>query len=91
MPKFSAPQRVTGRTKNSYQIEMLEGLPIAGRFSSRRLRLFIPRKGTDLDELQEAIEKEWRSREEAEDEVRGHEEMGVLNPDGSRVCNEDVA
>ena len=55
-------------TKNSYQIETLEGLPIAGQFSSRQLRLFIPRKGTDLDELQEVIEKEWHSREEAEDE-----------------------
>jgi len=32
-------------TKNPYQFETLEGLPIRGRFSSRRLRL---RDGTSL-------------------------------------------
>jgi hypothetical protein len=67
LPKFSAPRRVVSRIKNSYQLETLEGFPIAGRFSSRRLRLFIPRKGTDLDSIQAAIEKEWREREDAED------------------------
>ena len=69
LPKFSAPRRVISRNLNSYQLETLEGLPIAGRFSSRRLRLFIPRRGTELEGVQEAIEKEWRDREEAEDRV----------------------
>ena len=68
-----APRQVLNRTKNSYQLETLEGLPIAGRFSSRRLHLFVPRKGTDLEGVQAAIEKEWRAREEAEDTV-GREE-----------------
>jgi hypothetical protein len=76
LPKFSAPRRVINRNKNSYQLETLEGFPIAGKFSSRRLRLFVPRKGTELEELQAAIEKEWRDREEMEDRVedRGGEE-----------------
>ena len=67
LPKFSAPRRVVRRNQNSYQLETLEGFPIGGRFSSRRLRLFIPREGTELEGAQAAIEKEWRDREEAED------------------------
>jgi hypothetical protein len=69
LPKFSAPRRVVHRNLNSYQLETLEGFPIAGRFSSRRLRLFVARKGTELDNVQAAIEKEWRDREDAEDRV----------------------
>lgn len=41
-PKWSAARRVISRTKNSY-LEMLEVLPIRGRFSSRRLHRFILR------------------------------------------------
>ena len=79
LPKFSAPRRVISRNQNSYQLETLESFPIAGSFSSRRLRLFIPRKGTELDEVQAAIEKEWRDREAA-DEVEGvqSEERGEV-------------
>ena len=59
LPKFSAPRRVVHRNQNSYQLETLKGLPIGGNFSSRCLHLFIPRKGTELEEVQAAIEKEW--------------------------------
>jgi hypothetical protein len=69
LPKFSAPRRVVSRNCNSYQLETLEGFPIAGRFSSRRLRKFIPRQGTELERVQAAIEEEWRKREEDEDKV----------------------
>jgi hypothetical protein len=69
LPKFSVPRRVTSRDHHSYKLETLEGSPIAGRFSSRRLRLFVPRKGTELERTQAAIEKEWRRREEVEDKV----------------------
>ena len=69
LPKFSAPRQVTSRGQNSHQLEMLEGLPIGGRFSSRQLCLFVPRKGTELEGVQAVIEKEWRSREETEDKV----------------------
>ena len=85
LPKFSAPRRVVSRNQNSYQLETLEGLPIAGWFSSRRLRLFIPRKGTELEGVQAAIEKEWRDREEAEDRPMadhrngGSEETGEMS------------
>jgi hypothetical protein len=76
LPKFSAPRRVINRNKNSYQLETLEGFPIAGKFSSRRLRLFIPRTGTELEGVQAAIEREWREREEREDRVESSEEKG---------------
>ena len=85
LPKFSAPRRVVSRNQNSYQLKTLEGLPIAGWFSSRRLRLFIPRKGTELEGVQAAIEKEWRDREEAEDRPvadhrnGGSEETGEMS------------
>ena len=75
LPKFSAPHRVINRNLNLYQLETLEGFPIAGRFSSRRLRLFVPRKGTELDEVQAAIEKEWCDREDREDGVVSIEEV----------------
>ena len=58
-PNFSAPHRVVNRNQNSYQLEMLEGFPIAGKFSSRRLCRFIPRQGMELDRTQAAIEGEW--------------------------------
>ena len=77
LPKFSAPRRVISRNQNSYQLETLEGFPISGKFSSRRLRLFMPRKGTELEGVQSAIEKEWRDREEAEDKVESNMEEGI--------------
>ncbi|KAF7373139.1 p-loop containing nucleoside triphosphate hydrolase protein [Mycena sanguinolenta] len=61
-PKWSAPRRVVSRNRNSYKLETLEGLPIKGWFSSRRLRRFIPRTGTSLAEAQQAIEEEWAWR-----------------------------
>ena len=75
LPKFSAPRRVINRNLNSYQLETLEGFPIAGRFSSRHLRLFVPRKGMELDKVQAVIEKEWCDREDREDGVASIEEV----------------
>ena len=69
LPKFSIPWQVTSRDHYSYKLETLEGFLIAGRFSSQQLRLFISRKGTELERVQTTIKKEWRRREEMEDEV----------------------
>ncbi|KAG6905705.1 hypothetical protein DXG01_001186 [Tephrocybe rancida] len=68
-PKWSALRRVVGRDRNSYKLETLEGLLIGGRFSSRCLRRFIPRVGTQLHELQEAIEKTRGEEKEKADRV----------------------
>jgi hypothetical protein len=46
VPMWSAPQRITSRSRNSYKIETLEGLPIGGQFSSRLLQQFVPRRST---------------------------------------------
>jgi hypothetical protein len=48
LPKWSPPQRVTQRNSNSYILERLDGTPIAGQFSARRLRGFTPKEGTKL-------------------------------------------
>jgi hypothetical protein len=42
------PHRIKTRQLNSYTLETLGGLPLAGVYNSRRLRAFIPRKGTRL-------------------------------------------
>jgi len=63
-PKWSVPRRVIERDRNSYTIATLKNVPILGRFSSRRLRRFIPRKGTALAAEQELIEKEMALAEE---------------------------
>jgi hypothetical protein len=65
--KWSAPRRIVSRKRNSYALETLEGLPISGRFSSRRLRHFIPRSGTALAEAQLAVEVELGIAEEEGD------------------------
>ena len=67
LPKISAPHRVVNCNQNSYQLETLEGFPIAGKFSLGRLHQFIPRQGTELDRTQVAIEGEWWRREEEKD------------------------
>ena len=73
-PKWSAPRHVISCTRNSYKLETLEGLPIGGHFSSRRLRCFIPRDGTSLKEAQRAVEEVLGLAEEKADmegEVKG--------------------
>ena len=55
LPKWSSPQRVVERNLNSYTLEKLDGTPIAGLFSARRLREFTPREGTNLAREQAVI------------------------------------
>jgi hypothetical protein len=90
LPKFSAPRRVVNRNKNSYQLETLEGFPIAGKFSSRRLRQFIPRQGTELERTQAVIEKEWRRREEDGDKIEIKEGGGAAEEQESHNVRESV-
>ena len=65
--KWSAPCHIISRTKNSYKLETLEGLPIGGRFSSWHLWCFIPRDGTSLQEVQRAVEEALGLAEEEAD------------------------
>ncbi|KDR77755.1 hypothetical protein GALMADRAFT_412475 [Galerina marginata CBS 339.88] len=79
--KWSAPGRVVSCAKNSYKLEtLLERLPIGGRFSSRRLRRFIPRDGTSLQEAQKAVEDALELGEDAtevEEKVEGEVDVGA--------------
>jgi transposase InsO family protein len=88
-PKWSAPRRITSRDRNSYKLETLEGLPIGNRFSSRRLRRFIPRNGTALHEAQEAIEKLRGDQEAEADKIQVTNE-GIINQDDGNEEWEDI-
>jgi hypothetical protein len=73
LPKWSEPRRVTRREVNSYRLATLEGEEISGRFSARRLREFVPKKGTRLaveqEEVQKREDEEERKRKEDEKEA----------------------
>ena len=56
LPRWSPPRRIVKRNRNSYRLETLEGVPMSSTFSSRRLRRFLPRPGTQLAQQQEAFE-----------------------------------
>ena len=70
LPKWSPPQRVVSRHLNSYVLETLNGDPLSGSFSARRLRRFIPREGTKLAEEQKVLEGQYlrEEREKASDD-----------------------
>lgn len=87
-PKWSVPRRVMERDRNSYTIATLKGVSISGRFSSRRLRRFVPRKGTALAMQQELIEKELALAEEEADKP-GLEEMGKGLLDSDERADEE--
>jgi hypothetical protein len=53
---WSPPRRIVSRDRNSYHLETLEGIPMSSTFSSRRLRRFLPRSGTQLAQQQEELE-----------------------------------
>lgn len=73
---WSTPRWVERHNVNSYKLETLDSAKLEGEYSARRLREFVPRKGTDLAEGQrvymERIRKEEveRLRREAEEVAR---------------------
>jgi hypothetical protein len=76
IPKWSTPCQIQARILNSYKLETLNGIPLQGEFSARRIRAFIPRQGTQLAKDQEEYKngarhennREGESREEAQRE-----------------------
>jgi hypothetical protein len=64
LPHWSPPQRIVNQDHNSYHLETLEGVPIPSTFSSRHLRRFLPRPGTQLAQLRAAVVEG-----ESEDEI----------------------
>jgi hypothetical protein len=63
--KWSDPKKVVRKFGTSYELETLKGEVVEGRLSSRRLRRFHPREGTNLfeeeRERRKKIEKESKS------------------------------
>jgi hypothetical protein len=79
IPMWSIPHRVVTRKLNSYTLETLGGLPLAGDYNSRRLRTFEPREGTKLA-MEELIRMETREGDEMEREGGVDEADSVTTP-----------
>lgn len=56
LPHWGTPHWVVGQQRNSYQLEIVQGLPIGGMFIVQCLWIFIPRPGTKLAMQQLEIE-----------------------------------
>jgi hypothetical protein len=70
IPMWSVPHRIKARQLNSYTLETLDGCSLKGVYNSRRLRAFVPRKGTKLAaeelarfETSEGLEELYRGEE----------------------------
>ncbi|KAK6981242.1 hypothetical protein R3P38DRAFT_2578632 [Favolaschia claudopus] len=63
---WSTPYRVRERIWHSYKLETLQGVPIDGLHSARRLRAFVPKKGSALEAEQRGIEAGWDALDVAE-------------------------
>jgi hypothetical protein len=85
LPKWSKPQRITSRLMNSYKLENLAGDPIAGSFSARRLRSFIPAEGTKLAEEQRQV----MERVAQEEQERITKEAKEANPEPDPQQNQE--
>ena len=88
LPKWSPPQRVTSRNLNSYTLEALDGTPISGQFSARRLRGFIPKEGSKLAE-EEAERIRIARQQETNTEERTDEEGGDIWDEEPRMSSEN--
>ena len=88
LPKWSPPQRVVTRNLNSYTLERLDGTPIAGQFSARRLRAFIPKEGSKL--ALEQVERERQNHEgEIAEQERSEERETTPNSEASENTESD--
>lgn len=90
LPKWSPPQRVTNRNLNSYTLERLDGTPIAGQFSARRLREFIPKEGTKLAEEQAEVEQRWEESQLVSGDLEDANDKARDNPPIDEEPEEDV-
>jgi len=98
LPKWSQPRRISKRLRNSYELKNLDGSPISGTFSARRLRAFIPREGTKLAVEQRELERKLAEEtdvdkleetHDAEDEEAEDEADEEEDGDGSEEEDEE--
>jgi hypothetical protein len=68
-PRWSRPHIITGKLLNSYTLCTIAGAPVSGTFHARRLKKFIPLRGSDLLHTQDNTigdvlqDEEWLIRE----------------------------
>ena len=79
-PMWSEPHRISEQLLNSYKLETLEGQPLDGEYHARRLRVFIPRDGTELATQQKEIEAQRIEEQELDNEVEMDTEA-VMEPE----------
>jgi transposase InsO family protein len=72
-PRWSPPFRVKSQIQNSYKLETLNGSSTKGEYSSRHLRKFHPREGTNLAADQEQYMKELKDKRKEGDDDKGEE------------------
>ena len=48
-PQWLIPRLITGKYLNSFALSTLNGIPLSGLFHIRRLRPYIPLRGSTLD------------------------------------------
>jgi len=86
-PMWSTPRRIVERLLNSYRLETTEGIALPGEFSARRLRLFIPREGTELFRQQKEVTGEG---EDVREDTSMEEDRTQLDSDLDSEVEEQV-
>jgi hypothetical protein len=89
LPKWSPPQRITERLLNSYTLEKLDGTPIPGHFSARRLREFTPREGTKLAKEQLELEQKMAEENQQAGTVGAPSDKGAVDEDTPNHLQEE--
>jgi hypothetical protein len=69
LPRWGTLHRVVDHIQNSYHLETVQGMPVAGTVSAQRLQCFVPRLGTEL--AQEQLERECARETAPNEEMEG--------------------
>ncbi|CAK5283658.1 unnamed protein product [Mycena citricolor] len=73
--RWTEPHRVKARTRNSYTLESVEGIPLDGHYNARRLRHYKPRDSTPLAKAQDEYKKR-RGEQEDDKSIEQTEDTG---------------
>ena len=90
-PMWSAPCRVLERMLNSYKLISLEGQPLEGDYHARRLRMFVPREGTELATQQGEVAAAEQVEEVDEDPERDADAEETVEANNVSALVEEIA
>jgi transposase InsO family protein len=84
-PRWSVPRLITGKYLNSFTLSTLQGIPLNGLFHIRRLRPYIPLRGSTLDIIhpRDIAEPSLEDLEIAEAEERMMDDAVLESPSGT--------